>query len=53
MAGSGYVDIFATKGIEYLMVIGFLMMLVVFWRVLVRNPRPAVARGHGARPAGP
>jgi glycine cleavage system H lipoate-binding protein len=53
MAGSGYVDIFATKGIEYLMVVGFLIMLVVFWRVLIRSPRPAVARAHGARPAGP
>jgi glycine cleavage system H lipoate-binding protein len=53
MEGSGYVDIFATKGIEYLMVIGFLMMLVVFWRALSRSPRIAVAQVHGARPAGP
>lgn len=53
MDGSGYVDIFATKGIEYLMVIGFLMMLVVFWRSLTRRPRVAVAQVQGARPAGP
>jgi glycine cleavage system H lipoate-binding protein len=38
MTGSGYVDIFATKGIEYLMVIGFLLMLMIFWRALVRGP---------------
>jgi len=53
MDGSGYVDIFATKGIEYLMVIVFLMMLVVFWRALTRSPRVAVAQVQGARPAGP
>jgi glycine cleavage system H lipoate-binding protein len=53
MDGSGYVDIFATKGIEYLMVIGFLMMLVVFWRALVRSPRTVTAQVPGARPTGP
>jgi glycine cleavage system H protein len=53
MEGSGYVDIFATKGIEYLMVIGFLMMLVVFWRALVRTPRAVAAPVHAGRPAGP
>jgi len=51
MHGSGYVDIFATKGIEYLMVIGFLMMLVIFWRVLARTPRAVAVPAHGARPA--
>jgi glycine cleavage system H protein len=29
-----YVDIFATKGIEYLLVIGFLMIFILFWRFL-------------------
>ena len=29
-----YVDIFATKGLEYLLVIGFLVTLVFFWRFL-------------------
>ena len=53
MQGSGYVDIFATKGIEYLMVIGFLMMLIVFWRVLSRTPRAMAAPPHGARATGP
>ncbi|MBW7995820.1 MAG: glycine cleavage system protein H [Candidatus Glassbacteria bacterium] len=30
------VDIFATKGLEYLLVIGYLMVLVVFWKFLNR-----------------
>jgi glycine cleavage system H protein len=34
MEGFTYVDIFATKGIEYLLVIGFLLVLVPFWRFL-------------------
>jgi len=34
MEGFTYVDIFATKGIEYLLVIGFLLVLAPFWRVL-------------------
>ena len=32
-----YVDLFATKGIEYLVVIGFLVALGLFWRLL-RSP---------------
>jgi glycine cleavage system H lipoate-binding protein len=36
------VDIFATKGIEYLILIGFLGCLVLFWRLLSRT-RPALA----------
>ena len=34
MDGFTYVDIFATKGIEYLLVIGFLLALTPFWRIL-------------------
>lgn len=34
MEGFHYVDLFATKGIEYLLVIGFLLVLVVYWRFL-------------------
>jgi glycine cleavage system H lipoate-binding protein len=45
MDGNQYVDIFATKGIEYLIVIGFLLTLIVFWRFLNRS---AVARGKEA-----
>jgi len=41
MGGFTYVDIFATKGIEYLLVIGFLLVFIPFWRVLSR-PAKAV-----------
>jgi len=34
MEGFTYVDLFATKGIEYLLVIGFLLVLFPFWRFL-------------------
>jgi len=36
MEGFSYVDIFATKGIEYLLVIGFLLLFTFFWRFLSR-----------------
>ncbi|MEK6570987.1 MAG: glycine cleavage system protein H [Bacteroidota bacterium] len=39
--GDVYVDLFATKGLEYLLVIAFLVTLVVFWRLLNRQGRPA------------
>jgi glycine cleavage system H lipoate-binding protein len=42
-----YVDLFATKGLEYLLVIVFLVSLVLFWRFLQRP-----ARSRAARPAG-
>jgi len=34
MEGFTYVDLFATKGIEYLLVIAFLLVLAPFWRFL-------------------
>lgn len=37
MEGFHYVNIFETKGIEYLIIIGFLIMLVLFWYFLNRN----------------
>jgi len=40
MEGFKYVDIFATKGIEYLVAIAFLVLLVFFWRWL---NKPSVA----------
>jgi len=47
--GNEYIDIFATKGIEYLLVIAFLLTLVYFWRVL-NEPKTAVTRsGASAR----
>jgi len=36
MEGFSYVDIFATKHIEYLLVIGFLILFIFFWRFLSR-----------------
>jgi hypothetical protein len=33
------IDIFATKGIEYLLVIGFLVVFILFIRVLFRGRR--------------
>lgn len=41
MEGFSYVDIFATKHIEYLLVIGFLLIFVVFWRFLSRPAKRA------------
>jgi len=34
MDGFSYTDIFATKGIEYLVVISFLLLLIPFWMIL-------------------
>lgn len=39
MDGFSYVDIFATKHIEYLLVIGFLLLFIPFWRLLNRPVR--------------
>jgi glycine cleavage system H protein len=36
MEGFTYVDIFATKGIEYLLIISFLLLFTFFWRMLNR-----------------
>ncbi len=41
MEGFKYVDIFATKGLEYLAVIAFLITLIIFWRFLNRSATPA------------
>jgi glycine cleavage system H lipoate-binding protein len=42
MEGYEYVDIFATKGIEYIVAIIFLLMLIWFWR-WINRPSPAAA----------
>ncbi len=39
MEGFTFVDIFATKHIEYLLVIGFLLLFIPFWRLLNRPAR--------------
>ncbi len=36
MEGFRYVDIFATKHLEYLLVIGFLILFILFWKLLNR-----------------
>lgn len=51
MEGLGTVDIFATKGVEYLLVIAYLALLVGFWRLL-RTPRVAATARSGARRTG-
>ena len=43
MEGIRFVDIYATKGIEYLIVIGFLVAFVFFARALTRSRREAAA----------
>lgn len=48
MEDFSYVDIFATKHIEYLLVIGFLILFIPFWRFLNRPVRVAVAVGERA-----
>jgi glycine cleavage system H protein len=48
MDGFSYVNIFATKGIEYLIIISFLVLIVVFWRIINRQKavqQPAKAPG--------
>ena len=43
------IDLFATKSIEYVLVLGFLTTLVVFWRLMRRVPAMVPTR----MPAGP
>jgi len=54
MPETGYLDIFATKGTEYLLVIGFLIVLVLFWRFLQRSastePGPVRATARSIAP---
>jgi len=45
MEGFHYVDIFATKGIEYIVVISFLLALVPFWLALNRPAKKALMHG--------
>jgi glycine cleavage system H protein len=43
MESSSYVDIFATKGIEYLFIVAFLLSLIFFWRYLNSSKKLAPA----------
>ncbi len=45
MEGFHYVDIFATKGIEYIIVLGFLFILIYFWSRLNRQQTAAASAG--------
>jgi len=38
MEGFTYVDLFGTKGIEYILVIGFLIAFIIYWKFLSRSP---------------
>ena len=40
-------DLFATKGIEYLIVVGYLLFLVGFWRLVLHPGAARVASGAG------
>ena len=43
-----YIDIFATKGFEYLLVIGFFLLLVGFWTFL-NSPRKEILKAESER----
>ncbi len=51
MEGFSYVDIFATKHIEYLLVIGFLLLFIPFWKLLNRPARAIFEAAERAIPA--
>ena len=40
MEGFSKIDIFDTKGIEYILVIGYLVVLIVFWRLSHKQIKP-------------
>lgn len=46
------VDLFATKGVEYVLVLAFLAALILFWRLLTRPPASA-RRSEGPRAGAP
>ena len=46
MEGFIYSDIFATKGVEYLLVISVLLLFIPFWR-MVSRPAKAIYEATG------
>jgi len=53
MEGFHYVDIFSTKGLEYCLVVGFLVAFVLMWKLMKAPARPATVaagRAGAARP---
>ena len=53
MQGVGMVDLFATKGAEYLLVIGYLVLLAGFWRFLWAPGTARAKAAAGVRPGVP
>ena len=51
MDGFTYVDVFATKGIEYLLVISVLLLFIPFWRMVSRPARALYRAVETAVPA--
>ncbi len=51
MEGFTYVDIFATKGIEYLLVITFLLLFTFFWRTVSKPAKAIYAAAGNVLPA--
>jgi glycine cleavage system H protein len=51
MEGFTYVDIFATKGIEYLLVISALLLFIPFWRMVSRPATALYEAAEGIIPA--
>jgi len=51
MEGFTYVDIFATKGFEYLLVIAALLLFIPFWRMVSRPAAAMVEAAGGIIPA--
>ena len=37
MEGFSRIDIFDTKGVEYLFVIGYLVLLIIFWKLSTKQ----------------
>ncbi len=51
MEGFSYVDIFATKQFEYLLVIGFLLLFIPFWKLLNKPARAVFEAAERVIPA--
>ncbi len=45
MEDFSYVDLFATKGIEYILVIGFFLIFIIYWQFLDKREKATVAVG--------
>ena len=42
-----HTDLFATKGLEYLLVVAYLALLTAFWAFAMRTQKPKAAKAHG------